>query len=428
MEISLAQNAFQGGRPAVLQLPDDWRVTYYPLPGDALPPLTSAQLRQKLNAPYGSPPLSRLARGKREVCIVFDDITRGTPTQPMAEAVLEELLAAGVPKKGIRFLCALGTHGAHSRMDHEAKLGAAILHDYPVYNHNCYENNVCVGKTARGTDVCINAEFMRCDLRIGLGAVVPHTMNGFGGGGKLLFPGIASIDTIAHNHVTATEYLQQHRLDGSRMTGDLRMEGMRLEIEEMTRMAGQFFKVDCIYNSRLELVDLYAGDPVQEYYAAVPAARRAYGLAPIPPADVVIVNVNAKASEATIATGLGAMAVRPGGDVVVVDLTRRGQATHYLFGAFGNGMGGRMMGAMPAVRPQVGRYICWMPHPDLGAAHWFGEIEKQVYVDTWPQALQLLRRRHGPGASVAVIADGTLAYFLPREGEAPGEPGLAAQQ
>ncbi len=239
----------------------------------------------------------------------------------------------------------------------------------------------------------------------------PPTMNGFGGGGKILFPGIASIDTIAHNHITATEYLQKNHLNSSKMTGNLAMRGMREEIEEMTRMAGQFFKVDCLYNSNLQLIDLYAGDPIQEYYAAIPVAEQMYGIPPITEADIAVVNVNAKASEATIATGLGAMMIRPGGDVVVVDMTRRGQAIHYLFGPFGRETGGRMMGAMPAMRPEVGKYICWMPHPDLGAAHWFGELKKQIYVDTWDQALEILRARHPVGARAAVISDGTLTYF-----------------
>ena len=127
--------------------------------------------------------------------------------------------------------------------------------------------------------------------------------------------------------------------------------------------------------------------------------------------DIVIVNVNAKASEATIATGFGAMALRPGGDVVVVDLTRRGQATHYLFGSFGASTHGRMMGAMPAFRPEVGRYLFWMPYPDLGASHWFGELDKQVYTSTWEDTLALLEEKYPKGARVAVISDGTLAYY-----------------
>lgn len=70
-----------------------------------------------------------------------------------------------------------------------------------------------------------------------------------------------------------------------------------------------------------------------------------------------------------------------------------------------------MMGGMPSIRPNVSRYICYMPYPDLGAAHWFGEIEKQIYVDTWEKALSLLCEKHGLGANVAVISDAILAYY-----------------
>ena len=68
--------------------------------------------------------------------------------------------------------------------------------------------------------------------------------------------------------------------------------------------------------------------------------------------------------------------------------------------SFGMDTGGRMMGGMPAIRPEVGRYIFYMPYPDRGAAHWFGELDKQYYTDTWEQALELMRQRHGlPGGA-----------------------------
>ena len=84
---------------------------------------------------------------------------------------------------------------------------------------------------------------------------------------------------------------------------------------------------------------------------------------------------------------------------------------HDLTCSFGMDTGGRMMGGMPAIRPEVGRYIFYMPYPDRGAAHWFGELDKQYYTDTWEQTLELLRQRHGPGTRVAVLSDATLAYF-----------------
>ena len=411
MELYLPQNIYQGEESAKIYLPNDWQVKYLSMPGDTMPELSYNEIRNKIENPVGYQSLKQLAEGKKRVCIVFDDITRGTPTKVMARVVLDILKESGVPKDCIEFLCALGTHRAHSRQEHAEKLGEEIVHDFPVYNHNCYENNTCIGKTTRGIDVCINSEFLKSDLRIGLGAITPHTMNGFGGGGKILFPGIASIDTIAGNHNTATKYIQENKLNSSQMTGNLAMKGMREEIEEMTKMVGDFFKIDCLYNSYRRIINVYAGDPIEEYYCAIPEAEKVYGIERITGADIVIVNANAKASEATIAAGFGALSVKPGGDIVIVDLTKSGQITHYLFGSFGRDTGGRMMGAMPVVRPEVGKYIFWMPYPDLGAAHWFGELEKQIYTDTWEEALECLRKRHPQGANVVIVSDGTLAYY-----------------
>ncbi|MCI2057870.1 MAG: lactate racemase domain-containing protein, partial [Oscillibacter sp.] len=280
MNIELQQNIFQGGQPVEIELPDSWDVEYHALPGDSCSPLSKQQILEKLRRPYGSKPLFELAQNAREVCIVFDDITRGTPVRPMAEAVLEELHRAGIRKEQIRFLCATGTHAAQNLWDHTLKLGEEITRNYPVYNHNPYDNTVCIGRTKRGLDISVNAEFMRCDLRIGLGALTPHTMNAFGGGVKMLFPGLGGIDSIAPNHVLASDYLHARHLGKSAMMGNLAMDCMRTELEEVAAMAGQFFKVDCIYNTRLEPVDLYAGDPVAEYYAAVPAARKLYAVTP----------------------------------------------------------------------------------------------------------------------------------------------------
>ncbi|HRX58563.1 MAG TPA: lactate racemase domain-containing protein [Eubacteriales bacterium] len=412
MKLELPQNAFQGNAPVSIELPDDWRVAVQRMPADGMPALTKEQVRERINRPYGTPKLAELAKQAHEVCIVFDDISRGTPTKVMAQCVLDELHAAGIRREQIRFICALGTHGANNRVDFANKLGEEIVHDYTVYNHNCYENTVRIGKTKRGFDVCINSEFMRCDLKIGLGAITPHTMNAFGGGGKLFFPGIASIETVRQNHQTAVEFFQRNGLNSSSMMGELSVCDMRLEIEEMTRMIGQTFVADCLYNSRLEPVGLYAGDPVEAYYAAIPAAKEVYAVPRLSDMDVVIVNVNAKATEATVASGLAALELKKsGGDVVIVDHTRLGQATHYLFGAFGHGVGGRMFGGMPTARAEVDRYICWMPYPDLGAAHWIGELEKQIYVDTWEEALRLLKERHGPGTCAAVITEGSICYL-----------------
>jgi len=411
MNYTLSQNAWQGFESVDIELPDNWDVEYYGIPGDNEPVLTKEKLKEKINSPYGSKTIYELARNANEVCVVFDDISRGTPVRPMAEIVLEELKGAGVKDENIRFICALGTHGAHNRADFVNKLGKDICDHYPIYNHNCYENNVFIGKNSKGHDVCCNQEMMSCDLRIGIGAITPHPFNGFGGGAKIIFPGMASIDTIANNHKTAVDDIRERKINAVANMGDIKIDKMRKENEEMGRMVGQFFKIDCLYNTKLEIVDLYAGDIVEEYYAAIPAAQKLYAMPRFDDKDIVITNANAKANEAQIAITVASLAVnKKGGDIVIVNRTKMGQCTHYLFGEFGKNAGGRMHGRLPRVRPWVNRYIFWM-EPDLGSRHWYGDTDKQFFVDSWQEVIDLLKETHGDGTKVAIIADGTISCY-----------------
>jgi nickel-dependent lactate racemase len=411
MKITLQQNMWQSFEPVEVELPDDWDVEYHGIKADELPVLTKEEFRVKINKPYGLPPLGELAQGKQKVAIVFDDISRGTPTQIMAEIVLEELHAAGIKKEQIRFLCALGMHGAHNRRDFVCKLGEEIVSNYEVYNHNCYENNVQIGVTKRGVPVQINAELMACDLKIGLGAILPHVFNAFGGGGKLLFPGMASADTIDGNHMAIVGFMRKHQKSLAELLGDLQVDAMRAEVEEMTRMAGEFFKIDVLFNTKQEIVDVYAGDPIEEYYAAVPKAQEIYVTKRAQNKQIVIVNANARANEAYIALALAALALdkETGGDIVMIDRTNMGQIVHYLFGMFGDNAPGRQYRKIAKPRDFIRRIICFMAK-DSTTAHILGDMDKQIYVDSWEKVMELLKD-YGPGTKVSVLADGTMQYY-----------------
>ena len=76
-----------------------------------------------------------------------------------------------------------------NRVDFAKKLGEETLSRFPVYNHNPFVNCVYVGTTSYGTEVFINAEVMKCDLKITIGSIVPHIFAGFGGGSKIIMPG-----------------------------------------------------------------------------------------------------------------------------------------------------------------------------------------------------------------------------------------------
>ena len=159
-EYTLAQNRWYGDEPVTISLPDDWDVQFLASQGDERSALTAEQIRERFRHPVGSKTIRELAENAEQVVIVFDDLTRGTPVQPIAEAVLEELHAAGIPKNHIRFICGTGLHGAHSRNDFARKLGERIIREYEVFNHNPYDNCAEVGFTPNGIRVSLNREFL----------------------------------------------------------------------------------------------------------------------------------------------------------------------------------------------------------------------------------------------------------------------------
>ncbi|MFR9223843.1 MAG: lactate racemase domain-containing protein [Flavonifractor plautii] len=127
----------------------------------------------------------------------------------------------------------LGNHAPLTRADFVQKLGEELVEQFPIYNHNPYENLVSVGTDRFGNEVLVNREFMRCDVRIGVGSVSPHPMNGFGGGGKLICPGLAGIRTTYANHSR-----REFRPFSPEPCG------LRRDIEAMTGMVMPFFKND----------------------------------------------------------------------------------------------------------------------------------------------------------------------------------------
>jgi hypothetical protein len=85
--------------------------------------------------------------------ITFDDCTRPTPTCELAPLVVEELLAAGVPKDRTLFLASYGTHRPLERDEVVRTLGEGIIRQYRWVNHQIWENCRDVGTTSRKNNI-----------------------------------------------------------------------------------------------------------------------------------------------------------------------------------------------------------------------------------------------------------------------------------
>jgi len=327
--------AWFGQRKLELEFPRSWKVDFLPMKGFYKQRVSNDEVKRALREPIGTRPLAKMAKGKKEVVIVVDDMTRPTRAYQILPHILKELKTAGISDDHIRFIMGGGLHGAWYRDDFAKKIGEENVERYPVYNHNPFSNCEKVGETSRGTPVEINAEYASCDLKIGIGLVVPHPMTGYGGGAKLILPGISSYDTVYYNHIIVHNRNQGLR-DRRSYWGFIKGNVTREDIDEAGKIAGMDIKIDVLVNGFGDTSVVLAGDLQKEHVSAVKYAKEHY-LTPNMPedADVIIANTYAKANEATLALSNWNHRMKKNGVMVIITHAPEGQTTHYLYGKFG---------------------------------------------------------------------------------------------
>ncbi len=425
MIVKVPQFPWYGDTELELELPDSWEVIVPRMAGENAPKMSDGQIRDALRKPIGTPRLAEMARGKKEVCIIFDDLTRPTKLDQIVPHVLDELHEGGIKDEGIRFIAALGLHGAMKLMDFQKKLGEAIPQKYLVFNHNPYENCTYLGETSRGTPVSVNSEFMACDLKIAIGSIVPHPTAGFGGGGKMILPGVASVESIAANHgklCTISETGTMVLDTWGRVDDNVQ----RLDMEEIARMAGLDFSINALVNIKRDTIGLFCGDLIEAQREGVKMGRKVYACEAPSDADIVVGNAYAKANEAVLVVTLGNKLLKEsGGDLVVIGNIPEGQICHYLARSFGKTIGGQLYGAHKKLPPRVKRMYALGPYIDKAGLDWVGPIDQITILNSWAEILDALKKSHGNKAKAVVVPDGTLQYFphsgLPRGATIPGD-------
>lgn len=407
MIVTVPQLAWYGDSELALEFPDYWDVTVCRMMGDGRGSITREEILQALRNPIGTKPLAKLAEGREDVAIVFDDMTRPTKIYEVAPLIIEELRKAGVRDENIRFICANGAHGTFNRIDFSKKLGEGIVEGYSVFNHNPYSNVSYLGHTRFRTPIELNSEFLGCDLKIAIGCILPHPHYGFSGGAKIILPGIASIRTISFNHgdigggVYAAYKVMYGRVNEE--------NAMRQDAEEAAQMAKLDFIVNVLVNTRRDSTHIFTGDFVEAQRRGVEEARKHYKTESMPGVDVVISNAYSKASEAAIAAW-PASTLKEGGTIVIVCQSPIGQIAHYVHGRWGiKKVGGDLWYPPPGILRKAGRVILLSQY--LEKSPWLEIVpDKALKVKSWSEVLEEIRNIHGVNARIAVYPDATIQF------------------
>lgn len=407
--VSIPSRLWYENTERLLTFPERWDVDNLTSPGFEKPGLTPEEIRGRILSPIEGPPLEEIAQGRKQAVIVFDDMTRPTPVKEVAPYVLEALHKAGMKRDQIRFIWALGSHGAYDMVNARKKLGPEIVENYAVYNHDPFQNTVRVGRTPTGVELWFNREFMACDLKIGIGCITAHVHVGFGGGAKLILPGVAGIETINQFHN------QLYRDQSRTGLGNFDNNIMRLECDTAGDMVGLDFKVDCLINRKGQIANLHAGPFRATHAAGAAEGKDHYGIPFASGYDIVVSNAYGKANESAIALLLALLTMKPGGQgtAVLISDAPEGQVPHYVMRAWGTDYGGRHYspkgpGFIPLLMKKL---IVLNPCPDRTGLDLVCHADDAVTVKTWEDVLRILEQDHPEGAKVAVIQDGTMQYM-----------------
>ncbi|HOG45661.1 MAG TPA: nickel-dependent lactate racemase [Anaerolineae bacterium] len=309
-----------GSEQLAATLPEGWHLAGVMAPS-ALPAVADpqAEAARSLQAPIGLPPLSQLARPGMKVALVIDDDSRPTPVRLLLAPVLAELERAGVALEQVTVIPALGVHRAMAEDELARRIGPAWLPRLRWTSHDCDDAGKLadLGTTSRGTPVSINKTAAEADLIVSIGCIEPHIIASFGGGYKNLFPGIAGRATIAHNHSLNCRPESFNNV-GRPIEGN----PMRLDLEEAGKMVTPpVFIVNAVLNSRLELVRVVCGHPIDAHREGARTSAAIYGV-PVPGlADVVI--ACSHPMDQDLRQGVKALAntiraVRPGGVMITL--------------------------------------------------------------------------------------------------------------
>jgi len=267
-----------------VELPDDRLVGPLDIRTAAPLPDPAAAVEKAIAEPIATRPLSALARGRKNACILVCDITRPVPNRIILPPVLRTLEEQGIARSDILILIATGLHRPNEGAELDEILGPEIAAAYRVENHHgkVREEHDYLGDTPNDVPVWLDSRYVRADLKITTGLIEPHLMAGYSGGRKLICPGIAGLDTVKAWH--SPRFLEHPKADYGFVAGNpVHEENTRVAL-----MAGCDFIVNVCLDGQRRLTWVGAGDMIQAWEEGVRFVESVVKVPVRAPVDVVV--------------------------------------------------------------------------------------------------------------------------------------------
>ncbi len=266
-----------------VELPDDNVTVVRPVFVPGLDDQRGA-IAEALEHPMGCPALRELVGPSDTVAVVFCDATRPVPNRLILPVLLGELESAGVGRDQIVLINALGTHRPSPPEELVELLGEDLVREYRIIQHDCSDPKTMAlaGRLSTGREFWVNRDYLSAGFKILTGFIEPHFFAGFSGGGKLVFPGIASLDNIKEAH--SYRILSNAKSTWGIMHGNPVWE----LLTEGALMTAPNFIVNVTLNAEKAITGVFAGELRAAHARGAEYAKRTAMRAVSEPFDVVI--------------------------------------------------------------------------------------------------------------------------------------------
>jgi nickel-dependent lactate racemase len=338
--------AYYKGNVMNFSLPTEWTVLGVGEPKEtpAIPSL-DAVLTKKLENPINTPSIQQLATSAQNATIIVDDQTRPTPAHQLLPTILQVLNSANISDGNINLIIGRGTHRAPTDNEIKTKIGNKVYDRIPIEVHDPDNQQALtyLGVSTLGTPIWINKKVAEADLTIAIGNIAPHYFAGYGGGGKIILPGVSGRKTIVKNHTLIKDpNTIQGKIDGNVVYSDML---------EIARKAGLDLKIDVILNMENQIADFSVGEVGAEHAQGIARFNEIYGFRPPRKADITI----------TCGYPLESNLIQSSKAVMSADLITKDKGTIILVSACYDGTGHGLYETLRE-KPEPEEVIEWIAH------------------------------------------------------------------
>ena len=202
------------------------------------------------------------------VAIVISDKTRLCGYREYLPWLIELLAGQGADKQHITFFIAYGTHARQTEEESLNSYGE-IYNEYRFVHHDCTDISVFEsrGTTRSGTPVAIRRDILNSSLLITFGSISHHYFAGYGGGRKMLFPGLAPKVAVYHNHGL---FLDRHNrsLEAGCQPGSLEGNPLAEDLKEIDTFAPPKISIHGILDASGKVCRLLTGNNYNDFTEA----------------------------------------------------------------------------------------------------------------------------------------------------------------